>query len=142
LYIETLESQSVRVIVGIDTSGSIDVVDLNALIGEMHGLLGAYPQMEAWLIYCDATAYGPYRVDRGGDLPSPQGGGGTDFRPFFRMADDEGLVNEGTVAVYLTDGDGDFPAEPPPYPVLWIVTPGGKENDHFPFGEVTRIGAG
>jgi hypothetical protein len=26
--------------------------------------------------------------------------------------------------------------------VLWIVTPGGKENDHFPFGEVTRIGAG
>jgi predicted metal-dependent peptidase len=142
LYIETLESQSIRVIVGIDTSGSIDAADLNTLVGELHGLLGAYPQMEAWLIYCDATAYGPYRIERGGELPLAEGGGGTDFRPFFRMAAEEDLVNEGTVAVYLTDGDGDFPDEPPPYPMLWIVTPGGKENDHFPFGDVTRIGDG
>jgi predicted metal-dependent peptidase len=141
LYIETLESQSVRVIVGVDTSGSIDATDLNSLVGEVRGLLGAYPQMEAWLIYCDAKAFGPYRLEPGGELPTPEGGGGTDFRPFFQMAADEDLVNEGTVAVYLTDGDGDFPADPPSYPVLWIVTPGGKENDHFPFGEVTRIGA-
>jgi predicted metal-dependent peptidase len=139
LYIETLESQSVRVIVGVDTSGSIDDADLKAFVGELHGLLGAYPQLEAWLIYCDATAYGPYRIQPGGELPPIKGGGGTDFRPFFQMADDEGLASESTVAVYLTDGDGDFPADPPPYPVLWIVTPGGKQDDMFPFGEVTRL---
>jgi predicted metal-dependent peptidase len=139
LYIETLESQSVRVIVGVDTSGSIDNGDLRSFIGELDGLLGAYPQMEAWLIYCDAEAYGPYRIEPGGELPPARGGGGTDFRPFFQMAFEEDLVNEGTLAVYLTDGDGDFPAEVPPYPVLWIVTPGGKDDDHFPFGEVTRL---
>jgi predicted metal-dependent peptidase len=140
LYLETLESQSVKVVVAVDTSGSVDSDDLNAFVGELQGLLGAYPQLQAWLIYCDTEAYGPYRLELGGDIPPPEGGGGTDFAPVFECAAEHDLVDEGTVAVYLTDGFGSFPDPPPSYPVLWIVTPAGLESDGFPFGEVTRLG--
>lgn len=139
LYIETLESQSIKVVVGVDTSGSINDRDLQMFLGELQGLLGAYPQLEAHLIYCDMTTDGPHALTPGGEIPPPKGGGGTDFRPFFELVAAEDLSGEGTVAVYLTDGDGAFPPEPPDYPVLWIVTPGGKLDGDFPFGDVTRL---
>ena len=140
LYLETLESQSVKVIVAVDTSGSVESDDLNLFVAELQALLGAYPQLQAWLIYCDTEAYGPYRIELGDELPPPQGGGGTDFAPVFACAADHDLVDEGTVAVYLTDGFGSFPDPAPSYPVLWIVTPAGLDSDTFPFGEVTRLG--
>ena len=40
---------------------------------------------------------------------------------------------------YLTDGFGSFPAKPPPYPVLWIMTEHSRPD--VPFGEVIRMGA-
>jgi predicted metal-dependent peptidase len=43
------------------------------------------------------------------------------------------------VIVYLTDGFGDFPLEPPKLPVLWVVTPGGLAPEGFPFGEVVSL---
>ncbi|MDJ0712864.1 MAG: hypothetical protein QNJ54_01430 [Prochloraceae cyanobacterium] len=43
------------------------------------------------------------------------------------------------VCVYLTDGYGDFPPEPPELPVLWVVTLGGLDLSEFPFGEAVRL---
>lgn len=43
------------------------------------------------------------------------------------------------MCVYLTDGYGDFPAEAPPLPTLWVVAPGGLDSASFPFGEVARL---
>ena len=43
------------------------------------------------------------------------------------------------MAVYLTDGLGDFPPLEPEIPVLWAVTPGGLDDSGFPFGQVLRI---
>jgi predicted metal-dependent peptidase len=41
--------------------------------------------------------------------------------------------------VYLTDGNGDFPAAPPELPVPWVVTARGRDLDGFPFGEAARL---
>lgn len=139
LYLETLEAVSLRVVVGIDTSGSIDTASLDAFQHELYGVLRAYPGTQAWVLYVDTVAYGPYRIELGGDLPPPEGGGGTDFAPFFAAVGAAGLADESTVAVYLTDGDGPFPDEIPNYPVLWIVTPGGVDEEKFPFGDVVRM---
>ena len=46
---------------------------------------------------------------------------------------------EHAVCVYLTDGYGDFPADEPSQPILWVVTPGGLDDDRFPFGTVVRM---
>lgn len=43
-------------------------------------------------------------------------------------------MDDSTVAVYLTDGDGPFPSEAPNYPVLWIVTPEAWMRNGFPSG--------
>jgi predicted metal-dependent peptidase len=139
LYLETLEAVSLRIVIGIDTSGSIDDASLDEFRGELDGILRAYPATQAWLFYVDTVAYGPFRIEAGHELPPPQGGGGTDFAPFFAAIEHDGLVDDATVAVYLTDGEGPFPSEPPRYPVLWVVTPGGVEEEKFPFGDVIRM---
>ncbi|MGC4047030.1 MAG: VWA-like domain-containing protein [Armatimonas sp.] len=142
LYVETLQSESVRVFVCIDTSGSIGNEELKLFVGELMGILSAYPHIQADLWWGDADVYGPYRMESVGDnIPRPQGGGGTDFRPFFKAV--EKLVSEEGVAdglcVYLTDGYGTFPDPAPSLATLWVVNAGGLDLNGFPFGEAVRL---
>jgi predicted metal-dependent peptidase len=139
LYLEALESESVRVYVAVDTSGSVDDRQIRALVGEVQGILSAYPHVICDLYYADADLYGPHRLTAHGEIPQPQGGGGTDFRPFFTAIAERHDAREPAVCVYLTDGYGDFPADPPELPVLWVVTAGGRALDAFPFGEAARL---
>ncbi len=140
LYLETLEDQSLRIAVCIDTSGSVDEEGLRAFVGELQSVLGAYPAIQCALYYADAELYGPWMIGPHDEIPPAQGGGGTDFRPFFealQRADDLG-DGRPSVAVYLTDGFGPFP-ESCDLPVLWAVTPGGLLDEEFPFGQVVRL---
>ena len=140
LYLETLEDQSLRIAVCIDTSGSVDEEGLRAFVGELQSVLGAYPSVQCALYYADASLYGPWILGPNDEIPAAQGGGGTDFRPFFdalKTADDLG-EGKPSVAVYLTDGFGPFP-DSSDIPVLWAVTPGGLLDEEFPFGEVVRL---
>jgi predicted metal-dependent peptidase len=43
------------------------------------------------------------------------------------------------VLIYLTDGYGTFPRQPPEHSVLWVVTPGGLPSNKFPFGSMARL---
>ena len=139
MYLETISGESVRVHVCIDTSGSINGDEITALTSEVQAILGAYPHMRCDVYYADTELHGPYELTRDSELPTPIGGGGTDFRPFFahlaRTADATAI----TVAIYLTDGYGDFPERAPSMPTLWVVTPGGKDIADFPFGEAIRL---
>jgi predicted metal-dependent peptidase len=139
LYLETLVGESVRVHVCVDTSGSVNPEHLRAFGAELQAILSAYPHLLCELYYADAKVYGPYRLNADSPLPPPIGGGGTDFRPFFQQVE---ATQDGwtpTLAIYLTDGFGSFPAAAPNYPVLWVVTPGGSSLDRFPFGEAVRL---
>ena len=147
LYLESLDGEAVQVWVGIDTSGSIGSDEMGAFLGEVQGILRSYPHIKCDLFYCDAEAYGPYTLTSdttGADFPKPVGGGGTSFVPFFeavetaRSSDPNGDTTT-TVCVYLTDGYGEFPANPPPLDTLWIVSPGGLDLNQFPFGETVRL---
>ncbi len=89
--------------------------------------------------HVDAEAYGPYPLSPEQKLPQPVGGCGTSFIPFFNQVNDRWDRQNQAVCVYLTDGYGYFPPEPPPLPVLWVVTPGGLNLENFPFGEAVRL---
>lgn len=139
LYLETLVGESVQVFVAVDTSGSIDNQQLRMFLSEVQGLLNAYPHLECYLYYIDAEVYGPYPLNPDSLLPSPKGGGKTSFVPFFsKVQENWDRLNTG-VCVYLTDGYGTFPNQPPELPVLWVVTPGGLNLQQFPFGEAVRL---
>jgi predicted metal-dependent peptidase len=134
-YLEALDSESVRVFACIDTSGSVEDTQMQTFMNELVGISRAYPQAKIEVYYADAALYGGFNLES--EWLEPKGGGGTDFQPFFKHL--ETLNFENSVAVYLTDGFGDFPPVQPNLPVLWVVTPGGLENTLFPFGEVARL---
>jgi predicted metal-dependent peptidase len=139
LYLETLSGESVHVHVAVDTSGSVNSPQLHTFASEVQAILRAYPHLRCDLYYADAELHGPYPLRPNSPLPPPIGGGGTDFRPFFERLERTRDQWGATVAVYLTDGYGTFPAAAPGTPTLWVVTPGGKDLAGFPFGEAVRL---
>lgn len=139
LYLDHLEGESVQVFCCIDTSGSIDNEQMSLFIGEVSGILSAYPMLDCKLWYADADCYGPYSIAGIREIPRPEGGGGTDFRPFFRAAMEAWSGDQEAICVYLTDGHGDFPEQPPDLPVLWVIVPGGLSSDQIPYGEICRL---
>lgn len=139
MYLDVLEGEGLQVVIGLDTSGSILEQDIGRFLSEVQGVLGAYPHVQAVLYYMDAALYGPYELTAGASIPMPLGEGGTSFVPFFEAIQDGPQRHQHTVAIILTDGEGRFPDEKPETPTLWVITPGGRANTHFPFGETIRL---
>ena len=139
LHLETLQGESVKVYVAVDTSGSIDNKLLKIFLREVKGILNSYPHLKCELYYADADIYGAYELNLDSDIPQPKGGGGTSFVPFFRRISHDWDRMTTAVCVYLTDGYGKFPNTAPELPVLWVVTPGGLDLSQFPFGETIRL---
>jgi predicted metal-dependent peptidase len=105
----------------------------------VHGILNAYPHLKCDLYYADAAIYSPHKLEPDNKFPPPQGGGGTSFLPFFQAIKADPEPPLASLCIYLTDGYGDFPRQPPEQPVLWLVIAGGLDSAEFPFGEVVRI---
>jgi predicted metal-dependent peptidase len=139
LYLDALQGESLHVYVAVDTSGSIDELHIRLFMQEVQGILRAYPHISCDLFYADAQAYGPYEVTAYSELPPPIGSGGTDFRPFFEAVEALLRPHVPAIYIYLTDGYGTFPAEPPAHPVLWVVVAGGLDVELFPFGEAVLL---
>jgi predicted metal-dependent peptidase len=139
VYLEVLEALKVNVIVAVDSSGSINQRDLTALASEVRAINESYPDIGVTMYYADSELYGPYELTASAPLPAPKGGGGTDFRPFFEEAQRNMRPREFNLGIYLTDGYGDFPEQTPSLPTLWVVTPGGRKLEDFPFGEAVRL---
>ncbi len=139
LYLENLEGESINVFCCIDTSGSISEYEINKFMSEIKGIINAYPNLNCRLWYADHQCYGPYNIESIENIPKPQGGGGTDFEPFFLDITKKEYLNNDGVCIYLTDGYGYFPEKEPDLPVLWVVIPGGAEEEYFPFGEITKL---
>ena len=139
LYLENLEGESINVFCCIDTSGSISTYEISKFMREIKGIINAYPNLNCRLWYADHECYGPYNIDSMENVPKPKGGGGTDFEPFFKDITKKEFNNNDGVCIYLTDGYGYFPEKEPDLPVLWVVIPGGAEQEYFPFGEIVKL---
>ena len=140
LYLEGLMTESVIADVCIDTSGSISTEQLDQFMGELNGILSSYPNIKVNLYYCDTELFGPYELGSNSKIPSAKGFGGTSFIPFFQAIEktEIGFNEINRVAVYLTDGYGNFPKNCS-IPTMWLATHDGLERSGFPFGEVIRI---
>jgi predicted metal-dependent peptidase len=143
LYVEEMQGDTVEVAICIDTSGSIGQKELSEFLGEIGGIVDAYPEIKGRLFFADAELYGPFDFGRDIPIPAPKGGGGTDFRPFLNVLDrSKDPTSAEALAIFFTDGYGEFPARAPAdCRVLWVVSPGGLVNSGFPFGEVVRMGS-
>jgi len=131
IYLPSMSSDLLRVIVAVDTSGSVDEALLATFLGEVNSMMQQYPNYEINLITADAKVQS-HRIYLPGEALEYEisGRGGTDFRPVFTFIDQN--IDYPTLLLYFTDGQGNFPEYTPSYDVLWVM----PEEGEVPFGEV------
>jgi len=134
IYLPSMSSDLLRVIVAVDTSGSVDESLLSTFLGEISAMMQQYPNYEIDLITADAKIQSVKTFLPGEPLVyAVSGGGGTDFRPVFEYIDRH--IDYPTLLIYFTDGDGTYPTEEVSYDVLWVM----PEEREVPFGEVVTL---
>ena len=136
LYLEDLQGESLKVRVCIDTSGSISSQELGQFMAELRGIVGSYPHLDLLIYYADTELHGPYDLEDQEAL-LPKGGGGTDFRPFFRAMDHPD--HDDALLVYFTDGRGSVPNRAPEQELLWVLEDRPVFRSPGKFGEVCWI---
>jgi predicted metal-dependent peptidase len=104
-----------KIMIAIDTSGSVDDESLAEFFGEVHHVFKA--GAEVHIVECDAQIGNVWQYK--GKFPKKiTGRGGTDFNPPIKFANEEMRPD---AVIYLTDGYC-----PPPikcnYPILWILS--------------------
>lgn len=104
-----------RLMVAIDTSGSMTTEELNEIAGELRRL-GQLAQFT--VVECDTIIHRVYPF--AGSFRDAAGRGGTDLRPVFEPAFLTEHRPDGVV--YFTDGEGPYHVNPPGVPTLWVLT--------------------
>jgi len=131
IYLPSLSSDLLRIVIAIDTSGSVDEDLLSAFLGEINSIMQSYPNYEIDVITADAKIQSHKVFLPGESLDyEVSGGGGTDFRPVFEYIDT--TIDYPTLLLYFTDGMGTFPDVEASYDVLWVM----PAESEVPFGEV------
>ena len=106
--------RSRRVLVALDTSGSIGTGEFEQFFREIDGIWRS--GVSITIIECDAAVQAIYRY-KGTIPPAVTGRGGTSFDPVFVWMRDR-LRFDG--CVYFTDGAAADPVTKPPCPLLWV----------------------
>ena len=140
LYLPSLKSNELgKILVAVDTSGSISQDNLKEFASELSGIIEEFDDVEATVIYCDTRVAGVETFKKE-DLPivlHAAGGGGTDFRPPFEYAEENGI--DPKCMIYLTDLECSRYPDEPHYPTLWVYDGGGDPSRTPPFGEVLSL---
>lgn len=139
LYLQSSRKERLQAAVAIDTSGST-TADLPQFFSELTSLLNTFGDYELTVIQCDCEIQNVEKFDAYNQFHSPDwktfGHGGTDFRPPFIYVAEHPEI-EPSCLIYITDGCGPAPDNPPPYPVLWILTGDGEKP--APWGRELRL---
>jgi len=119
-----------RLLVAVDTSGSIDQKMVASFFSEIHAAWRAGATVH--VVECDAEVQRDYPYT--GKTPSlVAGGGGTKFEPVFDWMQQQGRFDG---FLYLTDGYGPAPSTRPGCRLLWVVA----RKDHNVFAEDLPFG--
>ena len=139
LYLQSSRKERLQAAVAIDTSGST-TADLPQFFSELNALLNTFGDYELTVMQCDCEMQNVERYDAYNPFHSPEwevfGIGGTDFRPPFDYVAEHPEI-EPSCFIYITDGFGPTPDNPPPYPVLWLLTGDGEKP--APWGWELRL---
>ena len=136
IYLPSLHREGTgRLVIGVDTSGSVSERELQQFAGEISAISDQAQPERIHVVYCDEAVTGSQEFGPSEPINlEPRGGEGTDFRPVFQWVEDNSI--EPACLIYLTDlACSDYPAVPPPYPVLWVT----NSRRTTPFGETVKI---
>ncbi len=137
VYLPTLSSETLNLVIGIDTSGSVSSEQLQQFISEVNAIAKDF-SAEITVIGCDTKVNSVQHFTPYDDVKIKlRGRGGTRFVPVFDQVDKDELTPKGLI--YLTDLEcNDFGNEPD-YPVLWIQSGDSSYAAKPTFGEVVKM---
>ena len=131
IYLPSATSNTLDLVIAVDSSGSVDEILLGRFIAEVESLLETFGDYRIELLVCDAKIRSHRQFYPGEPVDFIlKGGGGTDFRPVFEWIDLHAPT--APLLLYFTDLDGRFPDTEPFIDTVWITTEREKE---VPFGE-------
>lgn len=132
------KEKSIKLAVGIDTSGSISRDELSDFMTELWNLSLTFPSFEMKVLVCDAEVHKVIDVNQENYNElfkiKMEGGGGTDFQPVFDYIEKKKLKID--YLIYLTDLYGNFPKQKPSYDVYWVTN---TRVENPPFGKKLYI---
>jgi predicted metal-dependent peptidase len=143
VYMPSLIGEKVaHLVIGIDTSGSIGVKELNTFLTEVRGIAQEVHPERVTLTYWDSTVAGVEEYEGGNvdtitESTKPNGGGGTDPRCLMKYMDEQKL--EPDAIIMLTDGcigTGEWGDEWKA-PILWTIC--GGNQSYAPVGKTIHI---
>ncbi len=147
-YLPRLRQKAIKIVIAIDTSGSIGDKEANMFLKEMSRLMGTIffgGSASGALLLTTANVYEAIKIP-----PIPLitnvkkqlKTGGTSFVPAFEWVKTN-FWDDIDLLIYFTDGYGDYPKTVPRYPVIWIITTDLNKlrQDGFypPFGNVVQL---
>ena len=134
IYLPSSVSQTFRLVIVIDSSGSVDEILLDSFLSEVNFLMALVQNYEIELIVCDDKVHAHKTFYTGEALEiDVKGFGGTDFRVAFRFVEEN--FDDVKLLLYFTDLEGFFPSQAPNYEVKWIS----EKEQEVPFGEVLLL---
>ncbi|MDD2790744.1 MAG: VWA-like domain-containing protein [Sulfurimonas sp.] len=134
IYLPSNVSQTFRLVVVIDSSGSIDDVLLGQFLSEVNFLMSLVARYEIELLVCDEKINSHQTFYSGDTLECDiTGGAGTDFRPVFAFVEQN--FDDVKLLLYFSDLEGIFPNAAPSYDVKWISA----QEKEVPFGELILL---
>ena len=124
-----LYSDTLRIVVAIDSSGSIDQESLGKFFAELESIFLHFSEYKIDLLVSDFKIQYHKELTKGESFDTKIiGGGHTDFRPVFEFIEKE--LEDSRLLIYFTDGEGIFPTQEPLYEVLWVL----RRDKEIPFG--------
>lgn len=121
-----------RILVALDTSGSVSKNELSMFGDELPGIT---KQVICDLVSFDTVVHGePVELKRNQRLFDIYGRGGTDFDPVFKLAKEKKY----NALIIFSDGMAPFP-EQPKFRTLWALTPSAEGKVNPPFGKTIYI---
>lgn len=136
-----LPKRLVKIVVVIDTSGSMSNQDIEYCLTEVFNMAKAQEAVEITVIECDAQINKVYKPKRVQDIQTKVAGrGGTAFTPAIEFINKDKYFRD-ALMVYFTDGGGESSIPKPlTYKNLWVVL---KDKSYLsvsqPYGEVMSI---
>ncbi len=128
-----------EVFMAVDSSGSMGHEEMMAAVREVDAVLKVTSAKPTFVV-CDAAIHANKKITKISEIaPLLNGGGGTDFRPMFEAL--EQTKPRPHVAVFLTDGDGPAPKDPPKnVHVIWVLIGPYKRKPYTDRGAEVKYG--
>lgn len=132
-YMPSTMKETVDIIVGVDSSGSISDHEYAQFLSEIYAMTRAVSNLRATILICDADISQVVTIDNSFNPEmdiAGRGYGGTSCHPVFDWIHNEKDENV-KLLIYLTDGYIDEPMDHhyiSGYPVLWVITPRGSKD--------------